>query len=177
MKSPTVKDIIQKLQENHIVEQLVDTVKVSGDFTPTDLIRVEKFINKRFSSAKEIESFSYELAVALGYYLGEVMVHNMENVTWAYDYVPRGDNPWFHDLLVVQAPLFNEGGESSLTSAWYPINRILMFVQDRTNHTIYNWYKMMEYIQKQKYTVRFLMENEWIETPFGKFRTRNPENL
>ena len=60
-------------------------LKLSMRYTYNDLIRMERWVKKRYPSPTEIPEEEHYNILALGLYLGQVLVHSYDGASWEYE--------------------------------------------------------------------------------------------
>jgi len=106
-------------------------LKLSMRYTYNDLIRMEKWVKKRYPAIKDIPEEEHYNIMALGLYLGQVLVHSFGGASWDYDTV---ENPFDARVII---PI---QGKDPLELD--PFTCVFLYiVENRKNHSIVKWYE------------------------------------
>lgn len=115
-------------------------LKLSMRYTYNDLIRMEKWVKKRYPSIHAIPQDEHYNILALGLYLGQVLVHSFKGAYWEYKTI---ENPFDARVIIpreVTDPLRLD-----------PFSCVYLYiVENRKSHSIVHWYTEIRSIYEGK---------------------------
>lgn len=116
-------------------------LKLSMRYTYNDLIRMEKWVMKRYPTPEEIPEEEHYNILALGLYLGQVLVHSFHGASWDYEGI---ENP-FDARVVIEI----KGDDEPLRLD--PFTCVFMhIVENRKKYSIVKWYEAVRSIYEGK---------------------------
>ncbi|RKD25938.1 hypothetical protein BEP19_03150 [Ammoniphilus oxalaticus] len=116
-------------------------LKLSMRYTYNDLIRMEKWVTKRYPTPTEIPKDEHYNIMALGLYLGQVLVHSFAGAFWEYEDI---ENPFDARVII---PI--EGEEAPLQLD--PFTCVFMYiVENRKEYSMIEWYSAIRSIYEGK---------------------------
>lgn len=131
-----------------------EDVKLSLNYTYEDILRIEKYINRRLPLNDETPS---HIIVALGVYLGQIIIKQLDG-EWKFN---EGDNI-AHMSVVVKA---KESFELK------PFIRIETYIKNR-NDSIEGWYYLAKRYHNGEIELDKLQSGKWYDNNGkGRFRT------
>ena len=119
-----------------------EDLKLSMRYTYNDLIRMEKWLKKRYPTTDEIPEDEHHNIMAIGLYLGQVLVHSFPGAYWEYASI---ENPFDARVMV---PI-KEKDPLELD----PFTSVFLYiVENRKNHSIIQWYGKIRSLSEGKDT-------------------------
>lgn len=106
-------------------------LKLSMRYTYNDLIRIEKWVKKRYPSIHDLPEEEHPNLMAIGLYLGQVLVHSFVGASWDYATV---ENPFDARVII---PI--EGKDPLELDPFTSV--FLYMVENRKDHSIVKWYE------------------------------------
>jgi len=117
-------------------------LKLSMRYTYNDLIRMEKWVKKRYPATADISEDEHHNLMALGLYLGQVLVHSFVGAYWEYQSI---ENPFDARVII---PI-----EAKDPLELDPFTCVFLFiVENRKKYSMVKWYEDIRSIYEGKNT-------------------------